>query len=203
MLAIRTEDEKMKEFNIVVTGVGGQGVLTMTRIIADAAMYQGYDVKTSELHGLSQRGGTIPSHVRFGDKIYSSVIMEGEANIVIGLESLEALRACYHGSKINKTLFIINNHKIPPAMIKKYPDMKSIMRDIKKFSDKSIILDANEDIKRYTDKPVLANMYILGFASNFIPLKKEHFIKAMKKNIKKDYMKLNLKLFELGRSKIS
>lgn len=68
----------MKEFNIVLTGVGGQGVLTLGIIIAEAALKQGYDVKTTELHGLAQRGGSIPFHVRFGKKMYTPLILEAK-----------------------------------------------------------------------------------------------------------------------------
>ncbi len=199
MLAICTEEGKgMKEFNIVIAGVGGQGVLTLTKILADAAMLQGYDVKTSELHGLSQRGGPIPSHVRFGKNIYSSVIMEGEANLIIGLEPLEALRSCYFGSKDNSTTFIINNHRMVSESIRKYPALESILDDIKKFSSERYVLNATDAAKELAGTDVFANIYLLGYASRFIPLKKKFILKAMDMNIKKKYLTMNKKVFEIG-----
>ena len=86
---------KEKTFNLIVTGYGGQGVLTITKIITTAAMLQGYDVKEAELHGLAQRGGSLDCHVRFGSKVYSPIVPRGKADLIISLESLEALRACY------------------------------------------------------------------------------------------------------------
>lgn len=74
-----------KNFNIIIAGIGGQGVITLTRILANAALLDGYDVKTSELHGLSQRGGSVETHIRFGKKIYSPLIMPGQADLVIDL----------------------------------------------------------------------------------------------------------------------
>ncbi len=189
----------MKEYNIALCGVGGQGILTLIKILNDAAMLQGYDVKSSELHGLAQRGGSITGHVRFGRKIYSSVIMEGEANIVIGLEPLEALRSCYYGSKVNKTVFVINNKRIVPPTAKKYPSMDYILKNIKQFSDKRILLNASDAAKEMGNE-MLTNIYMLGYASKFIPLKKRYILKALEMNIKKKYVDMNKKIFELGSS---
>lgn len=122
----------MKDFNLVVVGVGGQGILTLAQIVAEAALKEGLDVKTSELHGLAQRGGPIPSHVRFGKKIYSSIVMVGEADLVIGLEPLEALRAAYYGSKERKTVFVFDTWEIIPSSIlsqkEAYPSIKKLRK---------------------------------------------------------------------------
>ena len=85
----------MKDFDIVLTGVGGQGIITLQKIISEAAIKQGYDVKASELHGLAQRGGHIECHVRIGKKIYSSLVRQGNADLIIALEPLEGMRATY------------------------------------------------------------------------------------------------------------
>ena len=90
---------KINEFNIVVTGTGGQGLITLLKIISEAALSEGYDLAASELHGLSQRGGSVEVHFRFGEEIYSPLVKQGGANLIISLEALEALRACYYSSK--------------------------------------------------------------------------------------------------------
>jgi len=91
-----------KPFNIIITGVGGQGVITLTQIIAEAALIEGKDVKTSELHGLSQKGGSVQTHIRFGKKVYSPLIAEGKADLILSLEIIEGLRKInYANSKTN------------------------------------------------------------------------------------------------------
>ena len=151
---------RMKEFNIVLTGVGGQGVLTLGVIIAEAALKQGCDVRTTELHGLAQRGGSIPVHVRFGKKMYTPLILEGEADLIISLEPLEALRSCYYGSKQHKTIFLIDNDPLVPLSVSvlgdKYPLIKEIEKNLEDFSEKVIILNASEIVKKETGSEIAA-----------------------------------------------
>ena len=195
----------MKEFNIVLTGVGGQGVLTLGMIIAEAALKQGYDVRTTELHGLSQRGGSIPFHVRFGKKMYTPLVLEGEANLVISLEPLEALRSCYYGSKQHKTLFLIDDDPIVPlscsVLGENYPSIEEVKNNLKSFSEKVIILNASEIVKKETGSEIAANIYLLGYAiaKKLIPLKEKFVIEAMEDIVPK-YFEANKKVFELGKN---
>lgn len=194
----------MKEFNIVISGTGGQGVLTLQNIISEAALKQGYDVKTSELHGLSQRGGGISSHIRFGDNIYSPLVLQGEANLVIGLEPLEALRVCYYGSKANKTVFLVNSERILPISVtvlkEKYPSLKEIKKILDGFSSKVIVLDASGTVKKETGDVLAANIFLLGYAcgKKLVPIKKELMLEVMKGLIPEKYFENNKKVFELG-----
>lgn len=194
----------MKEFNVVVTGIGGQGVLTLANIIAEAALKQAYDVKGSELHGLAQRGGTIPCHVRFGKKMYSPLVLEGEADLVIGLEPLEALRACYYGSKETKTVFLIDSYRAIPLSVsvlgQKYPSLKEINKLLKPFSKKVIILKASNVVKRETGDIIATNIYLLGYACSkkMIPIKKKHLLEGIKEIVPKKYFEINKKIFEMG-----
>jgi indolepyruvate ferredoxin oxidoreductase beta subunit len=194
----------MKEFNIVITGIGGQGVLTLANIINEAALKQGYDVKSSELHGLAQRGGSIPCHVRFGEKIYSPLVLEGKANLIIGLEPLEALRACYYGSKESKTVFLIDSYKAIPLSVyvlgQKYPSLKEIKRLLKPFSKKVIFLNASEIVKKETGNIIATNIYMLGYASSkkLIPIKKKFLLDGIKEIVPRRYFEINKKIFELG-----
>ena len=194
----------MKEFNIVVTGIGGQGVLTLANIIAEAALKQGYDVKGSELHGLAQREVTIPCHVRFGKKMYSPLVLEGEADLVIGLEPLEALRACYYGSKESKTVFLIDSYRSIPLSVSvmrhKYPSLKETKKLLKPFSKKIMILNASEAVKKETGDIISTNIYLLGHAisKKLIPLKKKFLLEAMKEIFPEKYFEINVRIFELG-----
>jgi len=196
----------MKEFNIVLVGVGGQGVLTLGMIIAEAALKQGFDVRTTELHGLAQRGGSIPFHVRFGKKMYTPLVLEGEADLLIALEPLEALRFCYYGSKKHKTLFLIDDDPVIPLSCsilgENYPSINEIENKLKDFSEKVIILNASEIVKKETGSDIAANIYLLGyaFANNLIPLKEEFILKAMQE-ITPKYFEINKKIFDLGKTK--
>ena len=194
----------MKEFNIIVAGVGGQGSITLMNIIAEAALKEGYDVKTSELHGLAQRGGSVPCHIRFGDKIYSSLVMQGEAHLIIAMEPIEALRACYFGSKENKTIFLVNNYRIIPLSVPilklKYPSLEEIKENLRNFSSQVILLNAAEKVKKVTGNIVMSNIYLLGYAiaKGLLPLKKEHLLKSLEENVPKKYLEENRKVFELA-----
>jgi len=199
-----TYGEKMKDFNLVVVGVGGQGILTLGNIAAEAALKEGFDVKTSELHGLAQRGGPIPCHVRFGKKIYSSIVMQGDADLVIGLEPLEALRAAYFGSKEKKTVFVFDTWRIVPSSIltqkEAYSSIKQIQKNLKKFSSKAVALNASDVVKKETGSVVSTNVYLLGYCigKKLIPLKKNSMIEGIKTVIPEKYFGMNKKIFELG-----
>lgn len=194
----------MKEFNIVITGIGGQGSITLAMIIAESALKQGYDVKTTELHGLAQRGGTIPCHVRFGDKIYSPLVLEGEADLIFGLEPLEALRACYYGSKQHKTVFIIDTHMVLPLSVailgERYPSIEELLKDLEAFSDKVIMLDASDIVKKETGDVIATNVYMLGYAlsKGFLPLDKKHVLEGIEETVPRKFFEVNKIVFELG-----
>lgn len=194
----------MKEFNVIVAGVGGQGAITLMRIIAEAALKQGYDVKTSELHGLAQRGGSVPTQIRFGDKIYSPLVMQGEAHLIIAMEPVEAMRACYFASKENKTVFLVNSYSIIPLSVPilkmKYPSLEEIKENLQKFSNRVIILNAAEKVKKITGNIVMSNIYILGYAvsNGLLPLKKENLLKAIEEIVPKKYIEENKRAFGLA-----
>lgn len=197
-------ERMIKEFNIVIAGIGGQGSITLAYVLAQAAFLQDYGVKTSELHGLAQRYGSVPCHVRFGEKIYSSVIMEGEANLVIGLEPLEAVRACYYGSKESKTVFVIDTKRIFPLSVQvckePYPSLAKIEKILKGFGERVFLVKASEAVRKITGSFVAANIYLLGFscAKNLIPLEREFILEGMKKVFPEKLFELNKKVFEEG-----
>jgi len=193
-----------KEFNVAIVGVGGQGILTLAEVITAAAFKQGYDVRMSELHGLSQRGGSVPCQVRFGEKVYSSLVKAGHADLVISLEPLEALRAAKLGSA-EKTVFITNTHKVVPVSVtalgEKYPELGEIKAKLKGFSKQVIDVDATGIAERETGSAVTSNIYMLGIASGrgLIPIRRELILEAIKESVPEKYFEMNRKIFDLAK----
>jgi len=179
----------MKPFNLIITGYGGQGVLTLAEIIAKAAFVQGYDVKQAELHGLAQRGGSLQCHVRFGKEIFSSLVRKGNANLIIALETVEALRACYFA---NKKTIILTNKKIFRLPL----ELKVILKKIKKYSKKLYVVSADEIIKKITGDITMVNTYVLGYAlaKKLLPLKKEIIWQTLKEKIHPEFLEENKKV---------
>jgi len=181
--------KKIEQFNIVIVGTGGQGLITLLQVIAEAAVFSGLDVKTSELHGLSQRGGSVEVHVRFGQKIYSPLVAQGEADLVIALEIQESLRAAYFAN--TKTSFLINKYFIPIPLQKTLSEQQ-IVGALGKISKKISVVEAGG---------VTAGIYLLSLASfkKIIPLPPDLILKAIKKVIPEKYFELNKKAFDLAK----
>lgn len=190
-----------KEFNIILAGVGGQGLITLTRILAEAALIEGFDVKTSELHGLSQRGGSVETHVRFGKEIHSPLVHQAGADLIISLEAQEALGAQHYGSK-NQTVFLVNDFIKPILGAKKSFSSKEILRELKKFSKKAIFVPASKIAKEELGKEVLTGIYLLGYVSfqKLILLKPNSILKAISRIVPEKYFDLNKKAFSLAKS---
>jgi len=187
-----------KDFNMIVVGTGGQGQITLLQIVARAALEEGYDVKTSELHGLSQRGGSVEVHLRFGRKIYSPLIPQGEADLILGLEMQECLNAVHFSN--SKTTFLINKYIVPISLQKAIPE-EEILKNLKKITKNIILISAAEICQKEFGTNVVSGIYLLSFASfkNLIPLKSNSIIKAVKKIVPKKYFELNQKTFELAK----
>lgn len=191
---------KINEFNIVIAGVGGQGLLTLLEIMARAVLKEGYDIKTSELHGLSQRGGSVEVHIRFGKKIFSPLVSRGKANLIISLEAGESLMACHFASKESKTIFLVNDFFIPipeQEIIK----TEKILKMLQNFSSKTILVPASEICQKELGTNVTAGIFLLGFAlyKGLMPLKQDSVIKAIKEIIPEKHLDLNLKTLELAK----
>lgn len=195
---IKTIKLSMKEFNIIINGVGGQGLITLLKIIAQAAFLEGFDVRSSELHGLSQRGGSVETHLRFGKKIWSPLIMAGRADLVFSLESQESLRALYYSSK--KTIFVVNKYRTP-TFTKDFSD-KEILGNLKKISKNIFLIPASEICQKEMKTDVVSGIYLLGLSvsKKLLPLKLNLIILAIKKIIPVKYLELNLKAFRLAQS---
>jgi len=193
---------KNKIFNVIVAGYGGQGVLTLAEIIALAAFYQGYEVKQAELHGLAQRGGTLESHLRFGKKnlIYSPLIRQGEADLIIGLELLETLRACRFASSkktiIVSNLELFNPHPFEPERF----DERGIISQIKRSAKKFEFIDIRRKIEKITQDTAMVNTFMLGYivGKKLIPIQKKFILKALEEKIRPVFFEQNKKVFEMA-----
>lgn len=192
----------MKTYNIILAGVGGQGVLTLAGIIARAAFLEGYDVKASELHGLSMRFGSIDVNLRIGKNIYSPLVPLRSADLIISQEPLEAARKIKYANK--NTVFILDTKPQIPIISyiekTKYPSISEIKTMLSKSSKKIITVDASEVSIKEAGSSVMANIFLLGrlAAEKVLPIKKESYIKIMKEILKPAALEQNLKIFELG-----
>ncbi len=176
-------------------GTGGQGQITLLQVLAQAAQLENLEVKTSELHGLSQKGGTVEAHFRFGKNIFSPLVKEGGADLIIALETQEALRACHYASKEAKTIFLINDLFLAIPN-RKPPAKEDILKNLEKFSKKVIFVPAAEICQKEFNAAIGAGVFLLSLAAfkNILPLNPNTVKKAIQKNIKAKYLNLNLKI---------
>lgn len=183
-------------FNIIIAGVGGQGLITLALIIAQAAKEAGFDIKTSELHGLSQREGSVKVEVRFGKKVYSPLVPQGKADLIICLESQEALSAAYYAS--GGTTFLINQYQSP--IFGGGISEKEAVKNIKKISSNIRLLPATKVCREKLNNEMPAGVLLLGYAAknSLIPLEPASIEKALKKVLPKKHWQTNLKALELA-----
>ncbi|MGC8765900.1 MAG: indolepyruvate oxidoreductase subunit beta [Brevinematia bacterium] len=187
--------------SIIVCGVGGQGSVLASDIIANALFYSDLDVKKCEIHGMSQRQGSVVGFVKYGDKVYSPVVGKNEADFLVSFEKLESLR--YISLLKNSSIAIVSNAKIQPISViyglEKYPE--NIEEYLKKKTSKLIFIDPDEEIKTFGN-PKAINVYMLGILSNFLTeVKYENWIMAIENTVKKNFVDINIKAFNSGREK--
>jgi len=178
--------------------MGGQGIITLVDIVANAAFFEGYDVKSSELHGLSQRGGSVLTYVKFGEKIYSPLFGYGQADLIISLELLEGLRNAVFSNP--KTYLLINKFL---SGFEGAPEEEKIVKELEGVTKNSLyLIPASEVCLKKLDKEVLSGIFLLGCAvfENLLPLKSESILKAIEKVIPQKYADLNKKAFRLANS---
>jgi len=183
--------------NIILAGVGGQGILSIATVVGYMAVKQGLFLKQSEVHGMSQRGGEVQSHLRISDKkIASDLVPKGKADIIISVEPMESLR---YVSWLKPDGWIISNNK-PFINIPNYPDVELIYQKIES-QPRNIHFDA-EDIAKSLGAEKSANMVILGAASPFLEFKVEQYYDAMQYIFGKKgegVLKINKDAFNAGR----
>ncbi len=183
--------------NIIFSGVGGQGVLVMSDILAIVAMKGNYDVKKSEVHGMAQRGGSVISHLRFGDKIFSPLIPQEEADFIVSMEKLEALRVLNFLRP--NGIILLNLCIIPPLGVltgkEKYPlNIEGSLSE----RGKVVSIPALE-IAKSLGNPRAGNVVMLGVLSQYLPFSPLLWEEAIKERFPKKYHSLNLEAFRKGR----
>jgi len=191
----------METRNIIISGVGGQGIITASEILSEVALFNGFDVKKSEVHGMSQRGGSVVSHVRFGEKVYSPLIEKGTCDVILAFEKAEALR-WVHYLKPGGGIVIVNDLEIIPNMVSlgldTYPE--NIEDTLKRVASKVFVMDGIEIAKEAGD-PRTANTALLGALSNYLPFSEESWIEVIKRRVKPNTIEANLKAFKMGRER--
>jgi indolepyruvate ferredoxin oxidoreductase beta subunit len=184
----------VKVFNILIAGVGGQGVLLTSKIIAEAALLQGLDVKQSEVHGMAQRGGSVLSQVRFGDKVFSPIIAEGEADLLIGFEPLETARYLHFLNEGG--IVVYNTHPIGTIGVsigkETYP--QDIHETIKKHASEVHPFDATKVAIEVGEKRAV-NLVLMGAVLRFLPLKESVVDEAITNSVPKKALDINRKAF--------
>ena len=182
--------------NIMVVGVGGQGTLLTSRIIGKTALAGGYDVKLSEVHGMAQRGGSVVTFVRFGDKVFEPVCEEGTVDVLIAFERLEALRYAHFLKKDG--VMIVNDTRIDPMTVvigaAQYPE--NILQGLEK-SHKLYTINGGEVAKALGNSKVL-NTVVLGLAAKHIGFEKEEWIRVLQSTVPQKTVEINTKAFEEG-----
>ncbi|RKZ31210.1 indolepyruvate oxidoreductase subunit beta [bacterium] len=185
-------------FSVFITGVGGQGILLASELLSEVARTAGKDVKKSEVHGMAQRGGSVVGHVRFGAKVASPLITDGEADVILAFEKLEALRhinALKPGGKI-----IVNEQEIAPAPVAaglmEYPT--DVWGRIVAVSSDAVKVEGAK-LAKEAGSIRATNVVLLGALSAFLPFEEKIWHEAIKKRVPPKTIEINIKAFSFGR----
>ncbi len=188
-----------RTLNVLLAGIGGQGVLTASQLLAEAGVRAGYDVKKSEVHGMAQRGGVVTSHVRIGRRVYSPIISSGEADLLVAFEEAEALR--WRSEVRPGGTLIVNCLQVAPPVVNlglfKYPD--DPLANLRAFDGSFFLVEASA-MAVQAGSPRLAGTIMMGAASAVVPLSVEHWEAAIRARFSKaEVADQNLKAFHQGR----
>ena len=185
-----------KTTNIMIVGVGGQGTLLASRILGNCVIGEGFDVKVSEVHGMSQRGGSVVTYVKYGEKVWSPIIDKGEADIILAFELLEAYRALPYLKKGGK--IIVNDQKINPMPVitgaKEYP--ADILGKLKNSVDVTS-LDALS-LAKQAGSIKAVNVVLMGVMAKNTAIPYEKWVETVKNTVPPKFLEVNLKAFETG-----
>ena len=194
---IKTEKNN-KVFNCVIVGTGGQGLITLLEVLSDAAIKSGRDAKTSELHGLSQRGGSVEVHIRFGKQVFSPMVAAKGADLIVGLEMQECLKAAYFSGP--QTQYLINKTEVAipgkPLLAE-----EEIIGNLKKFTKKIEVIDAADICQKELGTAAVSGVYLLCLAAfkNLILLSPDLMREAIKSSVAAKHLEVNMKAWELAK----
>ena len=183
--------------SVMIVGVGGQGTLLASRVLGSAMLSQGVDGKVSEVHGMSQRGGSVVTYVRYGDKVYSPIIAQGEADVLLAFEALEAAR--YLPWLKPEGTVVVNTQQMDPMPVvtgvAEYP--KDILGKVREQGVKVVALDAL-GMAEEAGSSKAVNVVLIGAMAKKLDLPKEVWIDTIKETVPSKFIDMNLKAFELG-----
>jgi len=194
---MNTSNSNESLFNISLVGVGGQGILLTSDILARAAMHAGHDVKKSEIHGMSQRGGSVISQVRFGEKVYSPIIPDGASDLLVSFERMEALR-WVHLAKPDAKILVNDMDRIPVTVSSGLQPAAENVSERLAATPGLLLVDANPLAEKAGNLRT-ANLVMVGALSTLVPFDEENWIAAIKGRVPAKLLDVNLKAFELGR----
>ena len=187
----------MKTKNIMIVGVGGQGSLLASKLLGRMLLQKGFDIKVSEVHGMSQRGGSVVTYVRFGDKVYSPVIDKGEADYIVSFELLEAARWTEYLNPVGKIITNIQQINPMPVIIgaAQYPEAL-----VEKMSAAGIDVDAFDalSLAEQAGSAKAVNIVLMGHLSKNFDFTREEWMQAIEQSVPAKFLELNKKAFTLG-----
>jgi indolepyruvate ferredoxin oxidoreductase beta subunit len=188
----------METKNIMIVGVGGQGTLLTSRVLGGIMTRAGYDVKLSEVHGMAQRGGSVVTFVRYGEKVAEPIVEEGQADVLIAFERLEAMRYAHFLKKDG--VIIVNDWRIDPMPVvmgaAEYPD--GIIETLKETHNVHVVKAMDEAKK--IGNPKTFNVIVLGAAAQHMDFKKEEWLEVIENTVPPKTVDINKKAFETGYS---
>jgi indolepyruvate ferredoxin oxidoreductase beta subunit len=194
---------KMEKLDILITGVGGQGVVLASDIIGETALLAGYDVKKTDTLGMAQRGGSVVSNIRIGPEVWSPMIKEGEVGLLLAFEKLEAARWSHFLRPDG--IAIINDYEQPPLSVslgqEKYPTDGEIIAALKRRTDHIYLIDGNQKAQELGNVRTV-NILMLGCLSVFTPLKADVWKESISRRMPENIREINLTAFEKGRKEI-
>lgn len=187
----------MNNLSLLLVGVGGQGTILATKLLADVALNSGLDVKMSEIHGMAQRGGSVVTQIKIGEKIYSPLVEKGEADIVLAFEQLEALRWLEYIR--TDGVLILNTQKIEPMPVilgqAEYPE--HILREIEERVTKVTAVDAL-GIAKECGNPKVSNIVMMGVLARKLEYPKELWLEALTQRVAPKFLEINKFAFAKG-----
>jgi indolepyruvate ferredoxin oxidoreductase beta subunit len=195
---------KPASINFVLVGVGGQGTILASDILAELGLKLGYDVKKAEVHGMSQRGGSVISHLRWGEQVFSPIIPRGEADVLVAFEKMEAAR--FRELLKPGGLALVNDYAIEPVTVNTsgipYPEDAQLQAQLAKVTDRVYWVKGIE-IAEGLGNARAANVVLLGALSALLDLDEESWDEVLQIRIPPKYMELNRKAFLAGRAAIN
>jgi len=195
-------EASMTKLDFLLVGVGGQGVLLASDILAEVGLRAGYDVKKAEVHGMAQRGGSVVSHVRWAEKVFSPLIGRGEVDYLLALEKLEALR--YIEMLRPGGTVIVNDHRIPPVSVSfgndEYPDDQRVRRVLSEVAD-NVQFVPGVKLAEEVGNARVSNVVMLGALSKFLDVNLDTWLEVIAERVPEKYVELNRRAFLRGESR--